>query len=349
VDAELKVLCLSTAVHPVGVRLERAMNGIDGIEVEPADSIDTAFAALAAGEADLLAAPADQVHVARQRLEAMDMEVVGALQRKHPFHVMVADDRIDYLRKDAIVLTESRLLRRQMRRRRRGLAIRSFIAFAETEDLTLPDGELQRFEWLEGLRESGAIDAYIVPRTLYESAGSRNRRHALTADPEDRGVARFMPVPFADLSVLVARRGFPRRLISDWSDEEGETSWVAQNRLLEATPAELHDRIGLLVRHRRLSTLLNEADRLHDLFLIDSEIDPEGDVIDDQMRIEIGIELISGNGRRTISVERIQPLDDFTSTIVFLCREWQVYLDESQAPHEESVRLGPARPPFLDP
>ncbi len=348
-DEILQIRCFSTATHPTAERLHQALDGFDEVVSENVDSLAAAIASLEEGECDLIAAPANLIHSDLERLTELGFEVVGGLRQKHPFHVLVADERIDYLPKSGIILVEERLLRRQMRRRRRGLELRSITLFSERNGLSPPDDLVDRFNWLEALRRTGVIDGFIVPRTLYESAGCRSRRHALRADPEDRGVARFLPVPFADLSVLVARRGLPLRYISEWSDSEGWTSWTAQIKLLATTPLDLHDRIGLLTRHRQLATILTEADRLHDLFIIDTEIDPEGEVIDDQTRIEIAIELISSTGRRTICVERVQPLDDFSSSLAFLCQEWKVYLEEGQAPHGESVRLGSARPPFLDP
>ena len=348
-DEKLQIRCFSTATHPTEERLNQALDGVDDVVSENVDSLAAAYSSLEQGECDIMAAPANLIYADLDRLSDSGLEVLGALRQKHPFHVMVADERIDYLPKSGIILVEERLLRRQMRRRRRGLELRSISLFSERNGLTPPDDQVELFNWLEALRGTGVIDGFIVPRTLYESAGSRSRRHALIADPEDRGVPRFLPVPFADLSVLVARRGLPYRFVSEWADPEGWASWTAQTKLLATTPAELHDRIGLLTRHRQLGTLLNEADRLHDLFVIDSEINPEGEVIDDQTRIEIAIELISSTGRRTICVERVQPLDDFSSSLAFICQEWKVYLDEGRAPHDESVRLGPARPAFLYP
>jgi len=349
VEETLSIVCASSATHPAEERLRQSIGDSDGFVVVRSDSCGEALASLSEGAADLAAVPADEVHSDLESLRHLDLEVVGALRRKHPFHVLVSDDRIDYLPKGAIVLADEAIVRRQMRRRRAGLVLRSHRAFATSEDLDLPDDDLERFRWAEALRSSGAIDGHIAPRPLFESAGARARRHALQIDPEDRGIPRFTPVPFTDLCVIVARRGFPRRMLRGISDPESESAWMVHERVLAETPDNLHNRLGLLIRHRQISTLLNEAERLGDLFIIDSEINPEGEVVADDTRVEIVVEILSRNGRRTVCVERVVPVGDLHSILPFLCIDWNTYLERSQEPHDESIRDGPARPPFLDP
>ena len=69
---------------------------------------------------------------------------------------------------------------------------------------------------------------------------------------------------------------------------------------------------------------------MNDLFVLDNLIDPEGDV-DDQPRYEIIVELLSEDGLRTTSMERIGPIKRLSVDIQFMMNDWNSLLERFMA------------------
>ena len=95
---------------------------------------------------------------------------------------------------------------------------------------------------------------------------------------------------------------------------------------MHRTPAELHELVGIHYRQQQIGSILTEAERVNDLFILDNLIDPEGDV-DDQPRYEIIVELLSKDGLRTTSIERIGPISRLSVDIQFMMNDWNSILE----------------------
>ena len=49
------------------------------------------------------------------------------------------------------------------------------------------------------------------------------------------------------------------------SEKEGESAWWVQNHLLGSVSEEELDRVGILVRHRQVGTIMRKAQEFFDL------------------------------------------------------------------------------------
>ena len=99
---------------------------------------------------------------------------------------------------------------------------------------------------------------------------------------------------------------------------------------MHRTPVELHELIGVHYRQQQIGPILTEAERVNDLFVLDNLIDPEGDV-DDEPRYEIIVELLSEDGLRTTSMERIGPINRLGIDIQFMMNDWNNLLERFMA------------------
>jgi hypothetical protein len=64
--------------------------------------------------------------------------------------------------------------------------------------------------------------------------------------------------------------------------------------------------------------------------------------------VEILIEIIGRTGERTLLVEKLVEKEMAVTHVRLTISEWQEMLNLVTQEHEEDIRLGPARPPFLD-
>jgi hypothetical protein len=293
-------------------------------EGHQAATLDEALQRLNDGEADLLLSSAIDIRTLGG--VPSGLSVAGALSLRDWNHVLVSEDRPDHLPKSAIVLSPDKLQRRQLRRLRSDCRVRSPKAHSEIDDVPMPDGVLEDslafINWAESLRESGDIDGYVIPRHQHRLAGLRTRRHALTAEPKEDSLIRFLPSPHAGLILLIGRTSFPRSLALPFIDEEGETAWEVGEILLEGIDSETHDIIGISVRHRQPGPLLSEAERRRDLLTQEALKDTEGELVDYQVKVEISLELLDRRGKATISMERLANLDDASQVARFLVVDW---------------------------
>ena len=287
-------------------------------------SMDDAFKALNDGTADLLLTTA--IDIRELGGAPPGFTVAGALALRDWNHVLVAEDRPEHLPKGAIVLSPNKLQRRQLRRLRSDGRIRSPKAHSEIAEITLPEEVTKDsyafINWAESLRESGDIDGYIIPRHQHRLAGIRTRRHALTAEPKEDSLIRFLPSPHAGLLLLIGRTSFPRSLALPFIDEEGETAWEIGEIILDGINATTHDLLGISVRHRQPGPLLSEAERRRDLLTQEALKNTEGELVDFGVKVEISIELLDRRGRATVSMERLANLDEATQVARFLISDW---------------------------
>jgi hypothetical protein len=309
----------------LGAAILALAEGGHEFESHESSTLDEGFKALDDGEADLLLASAIDIRA----LGGMPsgFSVAGALSLRDWNHVLVAEDRPNHLPKGAIVLSPSKLQRRQLRRLRSDCRIRSPKAHSEIAETPLPNkvaaGDSIAFiNWAESLRESSDIDGYIIPRHQHRIAGLRTRRHALTAEPKEDSLIRFLPSPHAGLLLLIGRTSFPRSLVLPFIDEEGETAWGIGEILLDGIDSGTHDILGVSVRHRQPGPLLREAERRRDLMTQEALKNPEGELVDYEVKVEISLELLDRRGKATISMERLANLDEASQVARFLIGDW---------------------------
>lgn len=319
-----KIGVLSTLSHHCAARLDALSVHLSENNIENVDSFIEGCENLDQGGIDLFVAPSNLVWNDREILAKKGLSIVAALQRNHPFHVLVSSDDTWHLKADAIVLCDEKIIQRQLLRKRgkvpRRLDIRNYSEF----DLDSNSGEdLRR---AQQMINDGKIDAFIIPRGSYSLAGLNERRHAMLPDAEEMAGMRFVPAPFVDLMLVLSRQGFHPHVIQSWTDNEAKNAWLVTKTILERTPKELHDRIGIHYRQRNVGPILEEAERVKDLFVLETLHDPEGEV-DDLLRYEIIVETINEDGTMTTGIERVGPVDKLYVDIHFMMNDWNSILE----------------------
>ncbi|MEC7142906.1 MAG: hypothetical protein VXW30_04930 [Candidatus Thermoplasmatota archaeon] len=315
---------LSSLSHHCAARIDSLSVHLSDSDIQHVDSFIQGCENLDHGEIDLFVAPSNLVWDDREILAKKGLSIVAALQRNHPFHVLVSSDDPWHLKADAIILCGEKIIQRQLLRRRgkipRRLDIRNYSEF----DLDSNSGEDLRKA--QQMINDDKIDGFVIPRGCYSLAGLNQRRHAMLPDAEEMAGMRFIPAPFVDLMLVVARQGFHPHIIQSWTDNEAKNAWLVTKTILERTPIELHDRIGIHYRQRNVGPILEEAERVKDLFVLETLHDPEGEV-DDLLRYEIIVETINEDGTMTTGIERVGPVDKLYVDIHFMMNDWNAILE----------------------
>ena len=346
---QIRLVCIGGAedATPQHIRQWMETQPLEGIEVTVQFDKDltTALEILEDGEADLLAVSASTWHLCKGAPGTM---VATALPRREENHILVADDRLGYLPHKSIILAENRLQRRQLRRYRSDFRVNDPYAFADQTERKAPaeSGHTLQ-EWMEDLRATKIIQGYVSERHWFDAANIDARRHLLKTDSRDDS-ARFLPSPLHGLTLLISRKGFPKSLSERIGDAESLTAWVCEKVILEQIDPDILDRVGLIVRHRQVASLLNQAEQEKDLLRSTSLLDAEGDVVDTTSLVEILIEAVGRTGERTLLLERLVHKEDAVTHARLLVVEWKKLLEAMTTEHAEDIRLGPARPAFLD-
>ncbi len=346
----IHILCIGTdedaAPRHVRKWLETTpMEGLDLI-TEFDGALEEGLLRLEEGEVDLLAISAS---VWYERNAARDTRVATALPRREENHILVADDRPAYLPFKSIILSANRLQRRQLRRYRPDFRVMSPKAFADTVGRAEPpESGLALQAYLEDLRATKVINGYVSERHLFSAADVDARRHALMTDPRQGESVRFLPSPLQGLTLLIGRKAFPTTLSDRIGDFESETAWECEKILLDGIDVELRDRVGMVVRHRQIPSLLKQAEWQKDLLRSTSLLDPDGKLVDTGARIEVLLEAVGRNGTRTLLLERLLKRGAASTAVRLMLVEWDRMLQSVTMEHEEDVRLGAARPAFLD-
>ena len=346
---QIRLICLGNEEDstPVHVRKWIETQPLEGfeIEIEFDEELASALQLLAEGDVDLLAISAMTWYLCKGAPETM---VAAALPRRDENHILVADDRLGYLPHKSIILAKNRLQRRQLRRYRPDFRILDPNAFADlTERSEPPESGLALQEWMENLRATKIITGYVSERHLFTAADIEGRRHMLMTDARD-DAARFLPSPLHGLTLLISRKGFPKGRADRIGDAESLTAWGGEQIILDQIEPEMADRVGMIVRHRQIPSLLNQAEAEKDLLRSQSLLDAEGEIVESASMVEFLIETIGRKGERTLSLERLVPKEDATTHARLLVAEWNEMLKAVTAEHPEDIRLGPARPSFLD-
>ena len=322
------------------------------LEITSVSTLEEAIKELKEGKIELLAMPARLLHGRQNELLEAGCRVLGARTPRRPARFFVSENRIWYQPKGAIILCDDKIIRRQLKRSRRGLRVLSSEAFASIYEIDdRPDAEDEIARWMEKLRRNGDIDGFVTSRKVFNSIHCSSRRTVLGIDPEEREGDRYLPVPYADLMVLVGRTGFPHRLIQQISEVEGETAWWVHDNLIGGFSDAEIDRVAILVRHRQVGAIMRQAEESFDLTMETVFHDPDGETETTEVHVEIRMELISDDGMHTLSIERLVPLSMMESSIISLSKDWERMLNTAGSPiPEERTREGllPAKDAWID-
>ena len=261
---------------------------------------------------------------------------------------MVSDNKIQYLPGFAIILCDNKLNRRQLRRSRGGLRVLDSDAFASILGIEEgPSDPVMKAKWMEELRGAGEIDGFVIPRGIYEGANLVSRRHSLLPDGLNEGDPDFLPSAYSDLIVLLARNRFPKSISKEISEREGETCWWVQNSMLGSLDPEMLEKIGVLVRHRQVRSLIKQAEATRDLTLEQVCLDPDGEVIEDEVHVEIRLEFVSKDGARTIGLHRVIRHSDYERATIASLRDWETMIKEVSRDVPKDFHTDPESPPFI--
>mgnify|MGYP000087182802 CR=1 FL=1 len=335
---------IATETHVRKWMETRPLEDID-IDIQFGVELSSALEILENGEADLLAISAWSWYVCKGAPNTM---VSAALPRRDENHILVANDRLNFLPHKSIILAENRLQRRQLRRYRPDFRVLDPVAFADVIGQKLPEGTgIKLQSWMEDLRATKNITGYVSERHLFDAANIDCRRHMLMTDSREDST-RFLPSPLNGLTLLISRDGFPSSLSGKIGDAESMTAWECEQIILDRIDLETHDRVGMIVRHRQIPSLLNQAEQEKDLLRSTSLLDSEGEVVDTTSLVEILIEIVDRTGVRTLLLEKLVQKDDAVTHARLLVSEWEEMLNVVTSEHAEDIRLGPARPPFLN-
>ena len=301
-----------------------------GTNVVTGASINSCLKDLNKGKYDLMAVPASEIHGKELEMAKYECRVNGAITPRRPNLLLVSENKIDYQPKSAIILCDYKIIRRQLRRSRKDLRVLSTEAFKSINEISLVhSNQVEEIKWMEDMKKTGYIDGFVTSRKIFDELHLNGRRHALLPDPKDRGGHHFLPIPYSDLIVYISRNSSPKSLTNLISEKEGETIWWIQNQIIGSFDLSELMNTGILVRHRRVRSLMEEAEKNKDLTLEQACHDSEGDVLDSKVHVEVKIERISKNGKRTISIHRIIPYKKYELATISLIRDWGIMLKET--------------------
>ncbi len=323
---------------------------LDGIEhsVTSVHGFESGIDSLSEGGLDLLAIPATEIFGREGEISARGCQVIGARTPRRPSLVLVSSDRLMYQPKSAIIVSDSDLVRRQLLRARPDLQATSpeeLEVIVPGFTLPVDSGDLPGK--LANLLEKGEIDGFVISRDEYDGTGQTERRHTLMSQPKERGAPHFVPLPFSDLIVVVSRVGFPNRLAAKLTEPEGNTVLWVQSRIMGDLDPPIHDFVGLEVKHRQVGAILRQAEANRDLVLEQSCHDPDGEIFHDEVRVEIRIETLSQDGRRTLSLERLVAMSEYQRAVIALLMDWNVLITESTRDVPRDHPTDGDAPPFL--
>ena len=303
---------------------------LDEVERKDLDSFSEGLKELEDGNLDLLAMPAQMLHGKQLEMYNSGCEVIGARTPRTPNMILVSENKLQYQPRSAIILTDSKLIRSQLRRARRGIRVLSSKAFIEINKITEKfENELEKYSWMERLRLNGEIDGFVIPRVIYSQIEINGRRHTLLPDPHNLGDNHFLPKPYSDLVVIIGRKYFPNSIGKFFTETEGDTIWKIHDYFLGSMKEDNIDEIGFLVRHRKLSTLMLQAEKDRDLLMEQAFHDYEGEVTTSEVLVEIKIERISNDGKKTISLHRVIPYSEYQVAIVSAEKDWRKILQNA--------------------
>lgn len=294
------------------------------------EDFESGIKSLSEGDLDLFAFPASDIFGREQMISDSGCQIIGARTPRRPSLVLVSSDRLMYQPKSAIIVSDSGLIRRQLLRARPDLQVVSPEGLSALySGFQSPEDRKKLPILLAELLEKGDIDGFVISRAEYDETNQTERRHTLLSQPNERGAPHFVPPPYSDLIAIVSRAGLPPRLSSKLTEPEGNTVLWVQSRIMADLGSSMHGITGLEVRHRQVGAILRQAEESRDLVLEQSCHDPDGEIYHDEVRVEIRIETISKDGRRTLSLERLVAMSEYQRAVIALLIDWSILIKES--------------------
>jgi hypothetical protein len=325
-------------------------NELEDIEhsVVSVKGLDAGIKSLSEGDLDLLAIPATEISGREGAISDSGCQVMGARTPRRASQVLVSPDRLTYQPKSAIIVSDSVLIRRQLLRARPDLqAVSSEELGVLVSGFVPPEDPRGLPKALAELLEKGEIDGFVISRSEYDETNQTERRHTLMSQPNERGAPHFVPPPYSDLIAVVSRKGFPNRLAAKLTEPEGNTVLWVQSRIMRELETSMHDVIGLEVRHRNVGAILRQAEANRDLVLEQSCHDPDGEIYHDEVRVEIRMETLSKDGRRTLSLERLVAMSEYQRAVIALLMDWGNLVNESTRDVPRDHPTDEDAPPFI--
>ena len=323
--------------------------GSDEMEISVSGVVDfdSGIKSLSDGSLDILAIPAIETIGRAQEIGDLGCQIIGARVPRRPSEVLVSPDKLLYQPKSAIIVSDSDLVRRQILRARPDiLAVSSEMIPDIDQDLQNPSNEM-KLNWLSDLLQADKINGFVISRAEYDDSNQSERRHALLPFPKERGGPHFLPKPYADLVAILSRQGFPLTLSEKLTEPEGNTILWVQSRILGELNEYFHDKMGIQVRHRQVGSLLRQAEDYRDIILEQACHNPDGDIIEEEVRVEVRMELISEDGSRTIAMDRLVILSEYQYAVIGLLRDWNTLVKESSSTVPKDHPTDDEAPPFL--
>lgn len=348
-----RLVILTTPSRGDGVRLhvERAVDTHGkkmDLLMKQLPHMETAIQTLQDGTGDLLAMSAfDWLE-----FDTSELSIAGLLTRKEPTWVLVADDKPEYLENESVVICDHELLRRQMKRMRQDVVLKTSHDLAsEVGDSkmfeSLEDGE--QWSWLEEQRKKGVIDGFIAPRSVHSDYRFRGRRHTLglQRDSSEQNRERFIPPPLHGFTLLVSRQGFLSTAVQEMLDPSAHLAYRLESAMMESLDDELRPITGIFVEQRKISTILKKARENEDEIVLNSLTDPDKPTkkaLRPGPRVEMMIETLNPSGTVTAACERMVVIEDSHLGMVNLLREFIHLITIMTSDHEATKRKIPGMP-----
>ena len=117
--------------------------------------------------------------------------------------------------------------------------------------------------------------------------------------------------------------------------------------MLGSLDPEMLEKIGVLVRHRQVRSLIKQAEATRDLTLEQVCLDPDGEVIEDEVHVEIRLEFVSKGGARTIGLHRVIRHSDYERARIASVRDWESMIKEVSRDVPKDFLTDPESPPFI--
>jgi len=348
-----RLVILTTPSRGDGVRLhvERAVDTHGkkmDLLMKQLPHMETAIETLRDGTGDILAMSAFDW----QHFDTSELSIAGLLTRKEPTWVLVADDKPEYLENEAVVICDNELLRRQMRRMRPDIVLKTSASLAsDVGDLVHFESleSAERWSWLEGQRKKGVIDGFIAPRAIHSDYRFKGRRHTLglQRDSSEQNRERFIPPPLHGFTLLVTRQGFLPSTIQGMLDPSAHLAYRLESAMLESLDDDLQPITGIFVEQRKISTILKKARENDDEIVLNSLTDPEKPTkkaLRPGPRVEMMIETLNPSGTVTAACERMVITEDSHVGMVNLLREFIHLITIMTTDHEATKRKIPGMP-----
>tara|TARA_B100001123_G_scaffold396195_2_gene478378 strand:- start:3085 stop:4155 length:1071 start_codon:yes stop_codon:yes gene_type:complete len=352
VEKRLVVGALDTGDCQVGQQFTSHFESIDSEDIDASvievNDFESGLDDLSSGKLDILAVPVSETLGFTDSISDRGCQIIGARTPRRPSLVLVSPNRLMYQPKSAIIVSDSVLVRRQLLRARSDLNVISpEEAREEFQGSKLTEDASERASWWGTLLSQGEIDGFVISRDEYETSDQSERRHSLLPFPQERGAPHFLPKPYSDLIAIVCRAGFPSRMTQLVTEPEGNTVLWVQSRIMEDLSESFGETIGIQVRHRQIGGLLRQAEKERDILLEQACHDPDGEIIEDEVRVEIRIEAISEDGRRTLALDRLVARRDYQHATISLLMDWGRLVKEASRSVPRDHPTDQEAPPFL--